>query len=354
MKMKKRIKQGGAAALALVLAVPALTYQSVQAATGIETDRSCSVEFQVDGDFAELKTLDIDVNLYKVADVEGTGAYTALNGFQDLGLDKVSSETTAQEWEEMAGQAAELIHDQDMEPAERAVIEEGTGMAGNLDTGMYLVEARQVQSPEYTYSFTPYLLSLPNNYYSSTGDDTWVYDVTTGLKPEQELRYGSIQINKTLDSYNATLGETTFIFSVEAEKENSQGTMENVYSDVISQVFDGPRIKRIEVGIIPAGAQVTVTEVYSGASYELTTTGSQTLTVIAEGEAGNPGTASFANTYNGENNGGSSIVNHFGYTAPENQSGADVENAARAAQQEGTWRWTQHRDSTDIQNVAEE
>ena len=55
MKTKKRIKQGSAAALALVLAVPAVTYQNVQAAVGIDTDRSCSVEFQVDGTFEELR-----------------------------------------------------------------------------------------------------------------------------------------------------------------------------------------------------------------------------------------------------------------------------------------------------------
>lgn len=354
MKMKKRIKQGGAAALALALAMPAMMYQNVQAATGIETDRKCSVEFQVDGDFSELKTLDISVYLYKVADVEETGAYTALNGFQDLELDKINSETTALEWEEMAAQASELIQDQNIEPVETAVLENGAGTAREMDTGMYLVEARQVQSPEYTYSFTPYLLSLPNNYYSSTQDDTWVYDVTTGLKPEQELRYGSIQLNKTLDIYNETLGETTFIFSVEAEKENSQGIMENVYSNVVSLVFDGPGTKSVQVDNLPAGAQVTVTEVYSGASYELTTAASQTVTVIAEGETGNPVTVSFANTYNGENNGGSSIVNHFGYTAPENGAGSDVEDAAGAAQQAGTWRWTQHKDSTDMQEAAGE
>ena len=61
MKMKKRIKQGGAAALALALAMPVMMYQNVQAATGIETDRKCSVEFQVDGDFSELKTLDMSL-----------------------------------------------------------------------------------------------------------------------------------------------------------------------------------------------------------------------------------------------------------------------------------------------------
>lgn len=354
MKMKKRIKQGSAAALALVLAVPAMTYENIQAAVGIDTDRSCSVEFQVDGTFAELRTLDIDVDLYKVAAVDATGAYTALEGFQELGLDKIDSETTAEEWEQMAAQAADLIQAQETAPDLTAVLEDGEGIARNLDTGMYLVEARQVQSAEYTYSFTPYLLALPSNYYSTSGNDDWVYDVTTGLKPEQEARYGSIQINKTLDTYNATLGEATFIFSVEAEKANSQGQMENVYSDVVSLVFDGPGTRSVEVGNLPAGAQVTVTEVYTGASYELTTAASQTLTVIAEGEDGNPGTISFANTYDGENNGGASVVNHFGYTAPENEAAAQLEQAAGDAQQKGTWRWTQHRDSTDMQDTAEE
>ena len=354
MKTKKRIKQGSAAALALVLAVPAVTYQNVQAAVGIDTDRSCSVEFQVDGTFEELRTLDISVDLYKVAEVDSTGDYRVLEGFQGLGLDEIDSETTAQEWEQMAAQAADLIRDQETAPVKTAMLEDGAGIAEDLDTGMYLVEAGQAESAEYTYSFTPYLLSLPNNYYSASGNDGWVYDVTTGLKPEQEARYGSIQISKTLDIYQATLGEATFIFSVEAVKPDGQGGTENVYSDVVSLVFDGPGTRSVEVGNLPAGAQVTVTEVYSGASYELTTAASQTLTVTADGEEGNPAAVSFANTYNGENNGGASVVNHFGYTAPENEAVAQMEEAAGAAQQAGTWRWTQHRDSTDMQDAAEE
>ena len=65
MKMKKRIKQGGAAALALMLAVPAVMY-TAQAATGIETDKECSVNFQLDGTFHELETLEIPVNFYQM------------------------------------------------------------------------------------------------------------------------------------------------------------------------------------------------------------------------------------------------------------------------------------------------
>ena len=324
--MKKRIKQGTAAVLALMLTVPGIMY-TAQAATGIDTDRDCSVSFQLDGTFQELESLEIPVNLYQVAQVDETGTYEAVTGFESLDLESVDDQTTAQEWEEKAAQAVQIIEDGDnIQPARTTTVEEG---AQGLSTGMYLVEAQQVQSSEYTYSFTPYLVSLPNNYYSSSGDDTWVYDVTTGLKPEQEVRYGSVQINKTLDTYNATLGGASFIFSVEAVKDG-----ETVYSDVVSLVFDGPGTKSVEVGNIPAGAQVTVTEVYSGSSYQIV--GNYVATAVISAET--PAQVSFANTYDGSNNGGSSIVNHFTYTAPE---GIDSG--------EGTWNWTQQADSTDIQ-----
>lgn len=326
MKMKKRIKQGAATALALMLTVPAVMY-TANAATGIDTDRDCSVSFQLDGTFQELESLEIPVKLYQVAKVDEAGDYETLTGFESLDLESVDHETTAREWEEKASQAVQIIEKNGNIQPIPATVEEGVQ---NLSTGMYLVEAQQVQSPEYTYSFTPYLLALPDNYYSDTNpDDSWVYDVTTGLKPEQEVRYGSIQINKTLDTYNATLGGASFIFSVEAVKDG-----ETVYSDVVSLVFDGPGTRSVEVGNIPAGAQVTVTEVYSGSSYQIVGNDAATAVISAE----TPAQVSFANTYDGSNNGGSSIVNHFTYTAPE---GTDS--------QEGTWNWTKQTDSTDVQ-----
>ena len=53
----------------------------------------------------------------------------------------------------------------------------------------------------YLYKFNPYIISLPDNLYYQSGDakdDAWIYDVTTGLKPERENRYGSLKIVKTL------------------------------------------------------------------------------------------------------------------------------------------------------------
>lgn len=319
MKMKKIVKKGSALALALALMLSATVMSKVYAAIDIDKGRSCSLTFELDAQYEELNQLVIPINLYKVADVEETGEYSALAGYEELKLDSISDQTTAEEWGNKAEKASQLVENLGAQPsaaAEMKVPDGGSksqGFVGNLSTGMYLVAAEAVQSPGYSYEFTPYLISLPNNYYSTDGSDDWVYDVTTGLKPSQTDRFGDLVIEKTLTSYNATLGGADFIFQVEAEKD-----MKVVYSDVVSIRFDSAGTKTTLVENIPAGAQVTVTEVYSGASYELTSDAVQTTVITAGGEE----QVSFSNEYNNELKGGSSVVNHFTYN-------------------EGNWDWEQ-------------
>lgn len=324
MKMVKRIKKGSAWLLALTLALSGVMLSEVRAALSIETDRKCSITFEIGGDlngeFAELSALSIPVNMYKVAEVNEAGVYTALNGYEALEFDKVDSETTAAEWEAKAAEAVKIVEETAQAPAAEGLIEGGRGTIADLSTGMYIVAAEEVISPQYEYEFTPYLVSLPNNYYGTAGNDDWVYDVTTGLKPGREDRFGSLVIDKTLTSYNETLGSTTFVFQIEGVKDG-----EKVYSDVVSVVFDAAGTKSITVDKIPAGAEVTVTEIYSGASYDLASAPSQTVVITAgESEAVH---VAFTNEYNDKLNGGASVVNHF-------------------ANEEGVWTVEQQPDST--------
>lgn len=304
----KKIKRGSAAALAIVLTLSTVWISKVQAAISIETDRDCSLAFEVDGEFEELEKLSIPVLLYQVADVKEDGTYEEHKGYEALDLVSISDKTTAEEWEEKAAKAVELTEELQAEADAKTTIENGKGIAQGLKTGMYLVCAQEVKSPTYEYAFTPYLVSLPNNYYASSGDDAWVYDVTIGLKPEQTDRFGNLIIDKTLTSYNATFGGASFVFKVEAEKDG-----ESVYSDVVSLVFDGTGTKSALIEHIPAGATVTVTEIYSGSSYTATTATEQTTVIIAEDEDGSPVHVAFENEYDHHLNGGSSIVNKFEY-----------------------------------------
>ena len=202
---------------------------------------------------------------------------------------------------------------------------------------MYLVEAENVQTAEYTYAFTPYLVSLPSHYFYTTGQDEWVYDVTAGMKPQQNPRYGSLVIRKTLTSYNATLGSATFIFQVEGVKDQ-----ETVLSDVVSLVFDGTGTKSLEISGIPAGTEVTVTEVYGSANYDPVSPETERVTILADGEEGSPVTVEFVNEYNGKLNPGSGIVNHFEYDGgvwnwqgqADNSGGINLQQAKDTAQPE--------------------
>ena len=114
MKMKKKIKQAAAAVLTLMLTLPAFFF-SAQAAVGIDMQKNCFVDFQLDGTFEELAGQDenleepVTVRLYKVADVKESGAYLPEAEFGALALDRVNHETTAEEWAEKAEAAGEIL-----------------------------------------------------------------------------------------------------------------------------------------------------------------------------------------------------------------------------------------------------
>lgn len=331
MTMKKRIKTAGALTLAAITVLSAAGLSSVYGALGVETDRKCSLTFTLDDDteFAELRDLEIPVDVYKVADITEEAVYDTTNytAFADLGLENVSSTTTAEEWAQMAEKAMKTVKDDGITPTADVKVTkpegaaESTGVIRDLETGMYLVQAETVQTSEYTYDFTPYLVSLPNNYYSKENpDDTWEYDVTTGMKPQQTQRYGDLEIFKDLTEYNASLKDALFVFQVEGTRNGEQ-----VYSDVVSIKFNQAGKKSVLVKHLPAGTKVTVKEVYAGGSYSNTSGDTQETVIVAEGVTDNPASVSFTNTYNGKLIPGTGIVNHF-----ENK--------------DGEWSWEQQTD----------
>lgn len=342
MKMTENRKKKGAAVLAAVLMFAAAGFSSVYGAQGIEIGRNCSLSFELNGEYEELNHMEIPVKLYQVAKITPAGEYEPLAGYESLELGAAGENTTAHEWERFAQEASELTSQLGAEPEAELTIapdEEGvpSARAENLSTGMYLVEAENVQTAEYTYAFTPYLVSLPSHYFYTTGQDEWVYDVTAGMKPQQNPRYGSLVIRKTLTSYNATLGSATFIFQVEGVKDQ-----ETVLSDVVSLVFDGTGSKNLEISGIPAGTEVTVTEVYGSANYDPVSPETERVTILADGEEGSPVTVEFVNEYNGKLNPGSGIVNHFEYDGgvwnwqrqADNSGGINLQQAKDTAQPE--------------------
>lgn len=320
--MNKRLKQGSTFLLAVALTFPLLTLPGAKAANAIDTDAECSIQFDIGGNSSELLSASIPVNLYKVASVDVSGNYTATGTFAKLDLSSVSADnldTAAATWSERAAEAKKLLKD-DTEPTTTVTLTQGRGTATGLDTGLYLVDTPKVITPNYTYTFTPYLVSLPtNNYYSGNGaSDDWIYDLTkeynsaVGLKPEQHVRYGNLVINKELVDHNATFGNNaTFVFQIDIT------TLDEKKETRIEELtFSAAGNDSVTITKIPAGSHVKVTEVYSGASYELASAKSQETDIIANPEKKTevefrPAEVSFINKHDGRTNGGYGVKNNF-------------------------------------------
>ena len=325
--MNKRLKQGSTFLLAVALTFPLLTLPGAKAANAINTGQKCSIEFDISGNSSELLSASIPVNLYKVASVDESGNYTGIGAFSKLDLSSVSADNldaAAATWAERAKEAQGKLTDSEgntvVDPTETVTLQNGRGYQDKLDTGLYLVDTPKVITTNYTYTFTPYLVSLPtNNYYNNdqTSDD-WIYDLTkeynsaVGLKPEQHVRYGNLVINKELVDHNATFGNNaTFVFQIDIT------TLDKKTETRIEELtFSAAGDDSVTITKIPAGSHVKVTEVYSGASYELASAKSQETDIIANPEKETevefrPAEVSFINKHDGRTNGGYGVKNNF-------------------------------------------
>lgn len=327
MKGMNKTKKGCMAVLSCALVLPLLSLPSTNAALGIETTEStgktCSLTLTDGSDYTDLKAVDIPVELYKVATVDVSGNYTLVSDFAGLTLPDQSADQKVidEQWKETAADAAQIA---DAKTADsEMVLLNGTATVNDLSTGLYLIVPETVigEGAINEYSFAPSLISLPNNEYYSTGEDAWIYDVEATLKPEQTALTGSLIIQKHLTEFNQSLQDAMFVFQVEATKTDAQGIETSVYSNTVALTFNASTggTQSVQIDDIPAGAVVTVTEVYAGASYELAEgeAASKTTTIVSNElvESGEAVTAQvdFTNSYNEKLIPSYGVVNHFEY-----------------------------------------
>lgn len=379
MGMKYGIKSRLCAVLAAICFLAALPRMAALARSLIDMGRECTLTVKTEilvqdgeeenADWSELNETEIQVYLYRVADVNQYGEYEGTEGFEGLELEKVDSTVKADDWREKARDAANILglpippraEDADSKAANGNIdgaasgnaeggfglpvgtdwkflpeamelpadlgdkllqadasitVENGIGTKQGLAQGMYLVWVMPVETDSYQYTFLPYLVSLPNNSYDPSvpgSADEWEYETTVGLKPRQNILYGSLRIKKTLNSYNEALGEAMFVFRVEARKDlDHDGEKEIVYSNVVALEFDAAGQKEAVIEHIPAGSEVTVEEIYSGSSYTIQGGSDTKETVVwAEKGTGQGAEVDFTNDYDGRNVYGTGAVNHF-------------------------------------------
>ncbi len=304
----------------------------------------------------DLESSGVVVDLYLIARAVKTPGYDAYHYETMPGYDLDISGLTAGNdgenqtalsagrWEELAQQAAEAA----LNETAPCIPAEGSGkpagsLIPDLDAGLYLIIARGgdlseiadykmemnpeepvsregtvriatiANSTQYTYAFLPQLVSLPtkqadtDGVVSTANPGDWIFDMAVNLKPERLSRYGSLEIVKTLSEYETMGGiqeSATFVFEVTGRLND-----EVVYSNVESITFTAAGQESVVLNRIPAGAEVTVTEVYSGSSYELTVPGDRTAVIGADSVV----SVEFENEYDGRRTNGHGIKNQFVY-----------------------------------------
>lgn len=307
--MHNNFKRTASIALAAVVLM-SLPCGSIFARTHIDTDKKCSITVDIPDSWNDLYGVDFPVDIYRVADVDENDVYTAVDDFSELRdyVESIGSNTTADDWEKMAQKASQIVDDNNYEPTESIEVSNGKGSVSGVLTGLYLVYARETHSTGFGYSFVPYMISAPNNEFAmtGTGSDTWIYDnIKIELKPEQTELTGSLQINKTLTTYNTALGQPLFAFDVEAY--DKDGNV--VFSDIASIRFDGTGLKSVVIDNIPAGSKVVVKEVYSAGSYQITSSDNIETQIVA----GDTVSVDFTNDYSDKLIYSTGVVNHFEY-----------------------------------------
>lgn len=321
-----------AAAILLVIGVePGQTY----AAGAIDLSRPCSLtlytrsspESGEAGEYDDLCSIpQIRGKLYRVADVSFTGEYRSRAPFEDLHIPALTApdrDSWAALWEETADKAAAIVEALSSVSSDAAVtltpLEDGSGILGTareLLPGMYLVILEDAQSPVFTYRFRPFLAAVPGNLYWETQDesrDAWIYDVSAALKPEWERRTGKLIIRKTVERYADMDGSADFVFLVESR--DTDGKL--LYSNVVAIRHQDAGTQEAVLTDVPAGLTVTVTEIYSGASYTLVSEPSQAVTVTAQDTGQDPAAVEFVNTWNGKLTQDTAAVNRFTYAQGE-------------------------------------
>ena len=299
----------------------------------------------------DLAGADVVVDLYQVARAVKTSGqdtyhYELTGEYASLKLPDSPEEGAqpAASWEETAQQAAAIALDaaSPCTPVSGSGESAGTKV-GNLAPGLYLLVARGrnlteladykieieqtdsltqeeskriatiANSQQYTYAFLPQLVSLPtkeadaNGVINTANPGHWIFEASVNLKPERLDRYGSLEIVKTLSEYETMGGvqeSATFVFEVTGMLDDQV-----VYSNVESITFTAAGQERVVLDRIPAMAQVTVREVYSGSSYQLTVPGDRTATIAADDVV----SVEFENEYDGRRTNGHGIKNQFVY-----------------------------------------
>ena len=116
--MKNCLKRKSVSLIIVVLLFAIILIpQGVAMARGyIDTSKKCSLKVNISEEWADLKSIDFSVKLYKVADVNQNCLFTPTKDFEDLRdeIDSIDSDTTAEDWLKLAELSTNIITEKEI------------------------------------------------------------------------------------------------------------------------------------------------------------------------------------------------------------------------------------------------
>ena len=279
----------------------------------------------------DVKNANAQVNVYLVATASKDASYDTYNytfdveAFKELGKGFDQASMTSDSWIKMADAAKGIVEKNNVSPNVTAPL--GESITGLRD-GIYLVLIPDAQSDINTFSFTPALVSLPGKvgadgapvYNTSAGrwtNTNPVVPVPLVAKWSNKQLLGSLRINKTVNGFDGR--PATFTYHI-VDTETGGAKYENYAA--VQYTSDG--VQSTTVGGIPAGMNLTVTEVNTGARYQVAGDATKTATVSGSETVA----VDFVNEPNGSGKVGHGIENHFVFS--ENVNDGDWQLDVRA------------------------
>ena len=169
-----------------------------------------------------------EIKLYKIGQMDETGKLTLPEGLENSGIklttlegsptvDAVTADIVTPAKTAVANKEADAVITIDRgEAAESSKKVEVT-----KGPGLYLYVPTDTEDNRYAYTFTSYVLLVPTSEYiiTGSGSDEWVYEAEFNIKSQATEKFGDLEITKTLDTFNISLGPAAFVYRVTAVRD---------------------------------------------------------------------------------------------------------------------------------------
>ena len=313
-KLSKRAMLALAMCVACVLAFGAtLAQAAVDSWMGGKNQLTIGVS---DGG-SDVKDANAQVNVYRIATGTKDSQYDTYNytfdvdPFTELGKGYDPGTMNSDSWQAMAEAANKIVADNGT--ASNATAPVGEPITGLAD-GLYLVLIPDTTTGDYAYTFQPALVALPGKvgadgpaYNTAAGE--WTDQVAAVIKWSRTERKGSLRINKNLTDFVGD--DATFTYHITGTL--ADGTQYENFA-AVHYSANGEVESFDIVGGIPAGLEVTITEINDGAQYQSVDGAERTATIVADDTV----SVDFTNAPD-DNSGkvGHGIENHFRSSAAD-------------------------------------